>query len=69
MVMETVRVILDGATSYQRASAMGISELKQDCARVEARIDALEATVWRVGLTVAGAAVLLDRFLDCLISK
>lgn len=48
---------------------MGISELKQDFARVEARIDALEATVWRVGLTVAGAAVLLDRFLDCLISK
>ena len=52
-----------------RVPAMGISELKQDIGRWEAGIASLEAKIWRVGLTIAGAAVLFDRFLDWIINK
>ena len=40
------------------------SELRSSIASVEAKIAAQEAKMWRAGLAVAGAAVLLNRFLD-----
>lgn len=74
MVSEIYDALIDAgaeeAKARAAAEAIPISDqlaTKQDIARLETRIVASEAKMWRMAVTVASLAVLLNRFLDWII--
>ena len=57
-------------TARRAAESIPISDqlaTKQDIARLETRIVAVEAKVWKAGIAIASVAVLLNKFLDWVI--
>ena len=60
------------AKARAAAEAIPISDhlaTKQDIARLETRIVAVEAKVWKAGTAIASVAVLLNNVLDWVISR
>ena len=58
------------AKARAAAEAIPISDqlaTKQDIARLETRIVAVEGKVWKAGIAIASLAVLLNKFLDWVI--
>ena len=71
MVSEIYDALIDAGAAEDKAraaaEAIPISEqlaTKQDIVRLETRIVAVEAKVWKAGIAIAGLAVLLNKFLD-----
>ena len=55
------------AISRSDAELATKADLKAEIAGVSADIDKLEARIWKIGITIAALAVLLDKFLDWMI--
>ena len=60
-----LRVELKGKIGEVKAEMAGVkSDLKVSTATLESKITGVEAKMWRAGITIAGLAVLLNKFLD-----
>ena len=55
------------AISRSDAELATKADLKVEIAGVRADIDKLEARIWKIGITIAGLAVLINKFLDWII--
>ena len=55
------------AISRSDAELATKADLKVEIAGVRADIDKLEVRIWKIGITIAGLAVLINKFLDWII--
>ena len=55
------------AISRSDAELATKADLKVEIAGVRADIDKLEARIWKIGITIAGLAVLINKLLDWMI--
>ena len=66
-IVHTMASAFDDAVATKADLTEVKAELKQDIASTKADLAVLRADIWRIGISIAGGAILLNKALDWLI--